>query len=626
MAPTKHLHASLGSPSRSSSSSKPCSKQIDHLEKVRQDSLLELGQRIHEGWRKEPKRAWHHSGNKDGDEEVVQMIQKEFAPDAKVKGRRIPKPSKFHANILRIGAWQWTSRYNGDLLAKFYYANRRMIWEIVNEGLKMKIEIDWENVAALKVTCPEGGTGTLEIMLSKRPRFLKETYQQRGRNTARLSTIDFTGGQATIHSTIHIVSVFPLSTEACPAVCTMDIEEAHFDTYPVTILPMSASTNVDWRNHDGSQDSMPTLTQTSGAPSGGPQQHRNMFNHSNSSLQTHPQNAYFEQWHSVPKVTGISSTQDLYRSCEFEGQHFEDPMSIGANAVGGNHYGSQDAMHSQIPSSGAPSGGLQHRDMLNISSGRIMNETTNNMVHPRKRRNLLTRMGTSADSQVRPEDVRKFVKDIFRSAKRPANDPWVQQDYSVGSSSLNPMELELNHCGFQQHYHQTFEQINSATLPGNGSDATAAATVLERISHDLLDDDIDMEPTGVAEHSMIMSAVNSLSNLLQQDPAPATVQSSEASYAAAAPNVSAELATHSKSKVLVVAPDAGSSGIGGGSGNCLLPSTLMEDVPGELEPMEVIEMDLEYLSKLLPFAHDKKIYIGRVRRSCLSVRRSRQHS
>jgi hypothetical protein len=101
---------------------------------------------------------------------------------------------------------------------------------------------------------------------------------------------------------------------------------------------------------------------------------------------------------------------------------------------------------------GAPSGGLQHRDMLNISSGRIMNETTNDMVNPRKRRNLLTRMGTSADSQVRAEDVRKFVKDIFRSAKRPAN-PWVQQDYSVGSSSRNAMELELNHCTFkfQQH-------------------------------------------------------------------------------------------------------------------------------------------------------------------------------
>jgi hypothetical protein len=71
----------------------------------------------------------------------------------------------YHYFISKSFVWQWTSRYNGDLLAKFYYANRRLIWEIVNEGLKMKIEIDWENVAALKVTCPEGGTGTLDIMV-----------------------------------------------------------------------------------------------------------------------------------------------------------------------------------------------------------------------------------------------------------------------------------------------------------------------------------------------------------------------------------------------------------------------------------------------------------------------------
>jgi hypothetical protein len=79
-----------------------------------------------------------------------------------------------------------------------------------------------------------------------------------------------------------------------------------------------------------------------------------MVNYSNSSLQTHPQNPYFEQWHSVSKVTGISSTQDLYRSREIEREHFEDQisMSIGANVVGRNHYGSQDAMHTLIPSSG----------------------------------------------------------------------------------------------------------------------------------------------------------------------------------------------------------------------------------------------------------------------------------
>ena len=105
------------------------------------------------------------------------------------------------------------------------------------------------------------------------------------------------------------------------------------------------------------------------------------------------------------------------------------------------------------------------------------------------------------------------------------------------------------------------------------SPPTSDAMVLERISHDLLAD-IDMEPTGAAEEAMVMSTVSSLSILLQQDTAPATTGSSQASNAhsgaataaaaaiAALVNVPAEAATH---QLLGMAPDVGSSGAGGGS-------------------------------------------------------------
>ncbi|CAO2201244.1 unnamed protein product [Urochloa humidicola] len=220
----------------------------------------------------------------------------------------------------------------------------------------------------------------------------------------------------------------------------------------------------------------------------------------------------------------------------------------------------------------APADSLEQRNMFNISSGRIMN--TNARVNPRKGQNLLTSMGASANSQVQPEDVRKLVKDIIRSAKRPAN-PWVQQDYSIGTSSQNPMELELNHCAFDNTSTQTFEQINTSTLPRNGGNAAATATVLERISHDLLDD-IDMEPASMAEDAMVMSTFNSLSDLLQQDPpAPATVQKSQASNAAA-PQVD----------------------------NSILPTTaIMEDLPWDWkeEQMGEIGMDQDYLSEIFRF-------------------------
>ena len=67
--------------------------------------------------------------------------------------------------LVNLLNWQWTSRYDGDLVAKFYYANNRLVWEILDAGLKRKIEINWENISALKVICPDGGPGTLEIMV-----------------------------------------------------------------------------------------------------------------------------------------------------------------------------------------------------------------------------------------------------------------------------------------------------------------------------------------------------------------------------------------------------------------------------------------------------------------------------
>lgn len=66
--------------------------------------------------------------------------------------------------------WQWISRYDGDLVAKFYYGNcklnSKLVFEILDgEGLKRKIEIDSTNISALKLTSPEGRLGTLKIMV-----------------------------------------------------------------------------------------------------------------------------------------------------------------------------------------------------------------------------------------------------------------------------------------------------------------------------------------------------------------------------------------------------------------------------------------------------------------------------
>jgi hypothetical protein len=48
-------------------------------------------------------------------------------------------------------------------VAKFYYAKRKLVWEILDSGLKSKIEIQWSDILAIKATCPQNLPGSLEI-------------------------------------------------------------------------------------------------------------------------------------------------------------------------------------------------------------------------------------------------------------------------------------------------------------------------------------------------------------------------------------------------------------------------------------------------------------------------------
>jgi len=60
---------------------------------------------------------------------------------------------------------QYVSRYEGDLVAKCYFAKHKLVWEVLEAGLKSKIEIQWSDITALKATCPENGQGTLDVVV-----------------------------------------------------------------------------------------------------------------------------------------------------------------------------------------------------------------------------------------------------------------------------------------------------------------------------------------------------------------------------------------------------------------------------------------------------------------------------
>uniref|UniRef100_A0A1J3CPB9 TRF2/HOY1 PH-like domain-containing protein n=1 Tax=Noccaea caerulescens TaxID=107243 RepID=A0A1J3CPB9_NOCCA len=106
------------------------------------------------------------------------------------------KASNFPATILKIGQWEYKSRYEGDLVAKCYFAKHKLVWEVLEQGLKSKIEIQWSDIMSLKANFPEDEPGTLTVSLARRPLFFRETNPQPRKHTLWQATSDFTDGQA----------------------------------------------------------------------------------------------------------------------------------------------------------------------------------------------------------------------------------------------------------------------------------------------------------------------------------------------------------------------------------------------------------------------------------------------
>ncbi|XP_078443656.1 uncharacterized protein LOC144713049 [Wolffia australiana] len=120
--------------------------------------------------------------------------KKETKPSSSLPDKM--KASNFPATTLKIGSWECVSRYEGDLVAKCYFAKRKLVWEVLNGGLKSKIEIQWSDITALKATFSENGPDTLDLVVSRPPLFFRETNPQPRKHTLWQATSDFTGGQA----------------------------------------------------------------------------------------------------------------------------------------------------------------------------------------------------------------------------------------------------------------------------------------------------------------------------------------------------------------------------------------------------------------------------------------------
>ncbi|EXC40719.1 hypothetical protein L484_000631 [Morus notabilis] len=111
------------------------------------------------------------------------------------------KASKIVTFLLKIGSWQRVSRNEEDVVAKCYFSKRRFVWEILENGLKKKIEIQWEYILSMRVVIIEYQPGILEVELNQQPMFFGETDPEPKKHSRWKHIADFTDGQATICST-----------------------------------------------------------------------------------------------------------------------------------------------------------------------------------------------------------------------------------------------------------------------------------------------------------------------------------------------------------------------------------------------------------------------------------------
>ncbi|OIW08888.1 hypothetical protein TanjilG_05863 [Lupinus angustifolius] len=138
----------------------------------------------------------------DDDDDEHRISLKKESKGLKVSGTIADsklKASNFPATALKIGTWEYKSKYEGDLVAKFYFAKHKLVWEVLDGCLKNKIEIPWSDIMALKASYPEDAPGTMEVVLSRQPLFFREINPQPRKHTLWQATSDFTGGQASIH-------------------------------------------------------------------------------------------------------------------------------------------------------------------------------------------------------------------------------------------------------------------------------------------------------------------------------------------------------------------------------------------------------------------------------------------
>ena len=139
------------------------------------------------------------------------------AYDAAALEQTDAKPSHITVSRLTIGTWNLVAKHDEHILLSFYWAERKLVWEVLHLGVVRKMEADFEDVigTALHPGASAEESERLIVELARPPRFYREaatvTSDEDGAKTASyVYTTDFTNGQASQVSR-HVLH-FPFGT------------------------------------------------------------------------------------------------------------------------------------------------------------------------------------------------------------------------------------------------------------------------------------------------------------------------------------------------------------------------------------------------------------------------------
>ena len=107
---------------------------------------------------------------------------------------------------LSIGSWNLLAKYDEHVLLSFYWAERKLVWEVLHLGVVRKMEVDFEDIATITHTsgADEEAPDKLAVELHRPPRFFKENPPSAvsggSQEVNYVYTTDFTNGQASTES------------------------------------------------------------------------------------------------------------------------------------------------------------------------------------------------------------------------------------------------------------------------------------------------------------------------------------------------------------------------------------------------------------------------------------------